>query len=361
MISRVSRFGLGGLRVFAEADFVPGAGVSWLLGANGAGKTSVMEAAYLLGHGRSFRSAQLEALLAEGMEALWVSAGLVDEAGSASQLGVRRSASGEWELRVEGRPVQRLTDVARRFPVLCFEPGSHQWVTGPSERRRRLLDWGAFHVEHAASELWSEYQRALRQRNAALRMGDADSAKAWEPLLDVFGQQITEHRAAFHAAWRGAAQTLLQRWNSGLDGLEFQFRRGWGEHHASLAEALALQRERDLGLGYTYAGPHRCDLSIRWRGSEAKERLSRGQAKLVVLALLIAQAQCYRQRHASSPLLLLDDLCSELDAASAGAVLSLLREQEYQAWVSGVERPSWAAASTDALFHVEQGSITPLI
>jgi DNA replication and repair protein RecF len=361
MSSRVSRFGLGGLRVFAEADFVPGSGLSWILGANGAGKTSVIEAAYLLGHGRSFRSAQMESLLAEGMDALWVSAGLVDESGSASVVGVSRTALGEWSLRVEGRPVQRLTDVARRFPVLCFEPGSHQWVAGPSERRRRLLDWGAFHVEHAAPDLWSEYQRALRQRNAALRMGDPESAEAWEPVLDASGQRITAHRAAFHARWNGAAQNLLGSWSSEFDRIEFVFRRGWGEQHASLADALASQRERDLGLGYTYAGPHRCDLAIRWRGSDARERLSRGQAKLVVLALLIAQAQCYRQRHGSSPLLLLDDLCSELDSANAGAVLSMLREHEYQAWVTGVERPSWASSSADALFHVEQGSITPLI
>jgi len=358
---QVSRFGLGGLRVFAEADFVPGPGISWFLGANGAGKTTIVESAYVLGHGRSFRAAQLDALLRPGAESFWVSARTRAPGQGESSLGAQRLASGAWSLRADGRELHRLSDVARRFPVLCFEPGSHVWVGGPSERRRRLLDWGAFHVERSDPELWVNYQRALRQRNAALRSGDLASAEAWEPILSETGEAIASHRSRFFERWAVRAMALLRTWSAALSGLEISLRRGWGERHGSLLDALASQRARDAALGYTYSGAHRADLALRLRGVEARELLSRGQTKTVVLALLLAQMECYRQRFGTAPLLLLDDLCSELDATHTAAVLSCVRDWGCQVWVTGVERPDWAAATNDAVFHVEQGAVTPLI
>lgn len=361
MGSRVTRFGLGGLRAFAGAEFVPGSGVSWFAGSNGAGKTTIVEAAYVLGHGRSFRAAQLEALHRTGQESFWVSATVEGADGLARVLGVRRYLGGVWDLRRDGAQVYRLSDLAREFPVLCFEPGSHQWVLGPSERRRKLLDWGAFHVEHAAPDLWTGYQRALRQRNAALRSGDRQSAAAWEPALSEFGEQISECRKRFHASWSSASLALLQEWSPELGALELSFRKGWGEQHESLLTALVAHRDRDLGLGYTYSGPHRADVLLRSRGVDARDRLSRGQGKMLALALLLGMSECFRERHGSPPLLLLDDLCSELDSAHAGSVLEWLRVSGGQVWITGVERPAWAAADREPLFHVEQGQVTPLI
>lgn len=140
-----------------------------------------------------------------------------------------------------------------------------------------------------------------------------------------------------------------------------EYRRGWGRAHASLLEALQASRSRDLTQGFTSVGPHRADLSLRIEAAEAREFLSRGQSKILALSLLIALSDLYAEAHGSCPLLLLDDLCSELDALRAGAVLAYLRERGVQAIVTGVERPSWAQDPRDALFHVEQGTITPLL
>jgi DNA replication and repair protein RecF len=358
---KVLRFGLGGLRVFAEAEFFPGPGINWFTGQNGAGKSSIVEAAYVLGHGRSFRAVQIEQAVRTGSEALWVSAEVESGDGGRCRLGVRRARQKGWEQRVDGGSVQGLSEVARRFPVLCFEPGSHHWISGPAERRRRLIDWGVFHVEQGPLVWWTEYQRALRQRNAALRTGDPNEARAWEPVLAEVGERINALRKDFCQEWGELSLKRIRSWSSDLAKLELSFRSGWGAHHADLVEALAAQRDRDLGLGYTYAGPHRADLGIRLEGVEARERLSRGQAKLLALALLIGLSEVYRLRHGSAPLLLLDDLGSELDDRHGEAVLAELRAAGAQVWLTGVERPSWGREPDEQLFHVEQGRITPLV
>ena len=359
---RMVHLSLGGLRVFAEAECVLGPGLNWFVGANGAGKTSVLEAVSLLAMGRSFRLENLEAVLRQGAESWWVRGRVRShDADSERVLAVGRTGRGSLDRRLDADSSARASDLASLLPVLVFEPSSPDVVFGGSERRRRLLDWGVFHVEQVPVDVWGRYQRALRQRNLALRGQDLGSASAWEGPLAEAGVEITAHRQRFLERWQQALDRTLAGFGGQLTAVECRFLAGWSQDSADFSEALVSGRRRDLGLAYTYAGPHRADLAFRVSGREAREVLSRGQARGLVLALLVSLAECFRECLGEPPVLLLDDVCAELDAAHSSALFASLDAGGYQALVSSVKVPAQREAQRDSVFHVEQGAITPLL
>lgn len=358
---RLRHLSLGGLRVFAEADFFPGPGISWLCGDNGAGKTTVLESLFLLSHARSFRASQIESVLREGSDRGFVYSEWVAPGGAALRVGVARDRAGAWEYRVDGARVGRVLELAERAPMLCFEPGAHLLVSGPAERRRRLLDWGVFHVERAPATLWSEWQRVLRQRNELLRQRAVDTLDAFDSVLVPIGERLDKHRRQFAERWLQRCARVLGWLSPGLSAIDFEYRPGWGRVHASFLQALSATRSRDLTAGYTGSGPQRADVQMRQGGVEVRDRLSRGQSKILALSLVLALAELFLEVHGELPLLLLDDLCSELDPQHATTVLDYLRSKGAQALVTGVARPDWAQATEEIVFHVERGAITPLL
>jgi DNA replication and repair protein RecF len=358
---RFAQISLGGLRSFAEAEFFPAAGLNWFAGANGAGKTSVLEALYLFGHGRSFRSSTLDPVVRVGDQSLWLSASLDIAERGELRAGLLRQRRGEWVVRIDGARLARLSELVSLAPILCFEPGSQQLVTGVSERRRRLLDWGVFHVEQIPLEAWRVYQRVLSQRNQALRMRNLDVVDAWEPQLLAASAEITQARRRFSALWFAAVHEVLAWLSPCLKGVELCLRPGWGQTHEGFADALSASRTRDVDQGFTSVGPHRADISLRFEGTDARDRCSRGQTKLIALALILALARCYQGRRGFAPVLLFDDVFSELDAEHADAVMRWLKVHEGQVFVTAVHPPPQPERALWRLFHVEQGLITPLL
>ena len=151
---------IAGLRCLEAVSLTPAPGINVFVGANGAGKTSVLEAAYLLSHGRSFRAGSRDVLLKRGANALSVFAEVRAEDGRTRRLGLGREG-GRWVARVDGDTAASLGALVQECAVVCFEPGSHDLIAGASDERRRFLDWGLFHVEHAFVNQWRRYQRAL--------------------------------------------------------------------------------------------------------------------------------------------------------------------------------------------------------
>lgn len=357
---RVNRLQVEGLRCLHGVDLaVPGRAV-WLAGPNGAGKTSVLEAIALLGFGRSFRGRVAEGLLAEGRESLQVVVHWIDDHGRERVSGLRH-AGDRWEARLDGVPVERLSDLAASFPVLAYHPESVALVTGPAEERRRLVDWLAFHVEPDFLDHSRRATRALRQRNSLLRAqaGDAEF-EFWEEELARAGTAMTLAR---RTAVEGLAEALAPLWTrlaaASAAPPVLHWRAGWREEEAALRDLLYLHRGRDRELGYTTLGPHRADLLLgRPYGGNAGQ-WSRGQAKLLALALSLAQAEALRQRKGALALLLLDDLRAELDEPRFDAVLDWVAACGAQVWITGTgpDPRALERLAPMLVFHVEQGRI----
>ncbi|HEY4356322.1 MAG TPA: DNA replication and repair protein RecF, partial [Acidobacteriaceae bacterium] len=174
---RIERLRIQGLRCLTEAELNLGPSLNVLVGANGAGKTSVLEAMFLLSHARSFRSGARNALMQRECSQLSIYAEL-EQRGRTSHLGLGRRA--RWEARLDGEVVT-LGKMVGECAVVCFEPGSHALIAGSAEERRRYMDWGVFHVEQQFLPAWGRYQRALKQRNALLRSAQRDDKALFEP------------------------------------------------------------------------------------------------------------------------------------------------------------------------------------
>lgn len=363
---RIDSLTIEQLRLFDRVVLEPGEGINLLAGDNGAGKTSVLEAIHVLSCGRSFRGSVRDALIRRGDTELRVFAELFSETDQRPvRLGLSRSLRG-WNARLDGAPLDLLSRLFQELAVVCFEPGSHALVSGGSEHRRRFIDWALFHVEPSFLMPWRRYQRALKQRNALLKQqADSTALAPWEQELAQQGATLGRMRADWLDAFQPRLAEMAQRFAPELGEVNVKYLPGWsGETDAAaLAEVLAGARARDLALGHTTAGPHRADWSIGFTHAPLREMFSRGQEKLIVLACLLAQATSFADTRGQWPVLLLDDLPSELDATHLAATLDWLASIPAQAFITGTARiqlPAQPLRET-RMFHVEQGRIGRLL
>lgn len=339
------------MRNIAAAELRPTASLNLLIGANGSGKTSVLESIYLLSRGKSFRTSQLQQLIQRGTPGLQVF-GRVD----GRSMGVEY-AEAHWRFRVQGSEAQSRLELSELLPATYLGPDTYRFFSGGPREHRHFIDWGVFHVEHRFITDWRRYSRALQQRNALLK-SPGRGAEAWN--LELAGAGVEIHR------WRADYITALRPWveryakallGEGL--LNLEYNRGWPEGE-EFAEYLSKSLPQDREAGFTRSGPHRADLGLRWDGVSAKEGLSRGQQKLLLHALHLAQTRHFLETTGGSAVLLLDDLNSELDAEHFNRVLGLVVDFAVQVFVTTTSPDllDHAAFQTAARFHVEQGRIT---
>lgn len=344
------------LRCLEKAELEFGLGTNVLFGANGAGKTSVLEAVYLLGRGRSFRTRLNERLVRHGEPRSRVLGRLQSEHRS-HRLGVevRRggAAKGGTVGRLDGSDVRSLADLALTFPVQAIDPDAHKLIEDSAARRRRWLDWVVFHVEPGFSGFWMRYQRALQQRNAALRAGMGVHA-AWDPELVRDGEAMTAARErvalALHPYWSALAAEL-----TGVE-ITLNFHAGW-DRQVSLEESLQAMARRDAERRVTHWGPHRAEVVLQVRGRPAREVLSRGQQKLAAVALQLCQLEYLKTEFGLRPTLLLDDPSAELDQRRLESFLRRIRALDTQTIVAVLDRDTPLLVAPERVFHVEQGRV----
>ena len=295
-------------------------------GPNAAGKTSVLEAIYLLGRGRSFRTRRVQHLIRAGSDRLRV----VGE----MEIGVRRvtvgiEASSEGiHARVAGERVKSQADLASVLPVQIIDPEVHRLIEEGPSHRRRFLDWGVLHVEPHFIGHWQKYGQALRQRNAALRSGAQRLVvSAWDLELVRYASLVTEARQRYVELLAPVAAQVASK----LLGLELAlgFRAGW-LRDLDFSQALERSWRQDQEAGSTQVGPQRAELTVKLDGVLARDRISRGQQKLLAAVLLISQIKLFRPDAEVRPVLLLDDPAAELDADRLTAFIGELSAQPLQ-------------------------------
>lgn len=339
-------------RNIKAAQLHPAPGMNFVYGENASGKTSLLEAIFFLGRARSFRAARPELIISHNEQAMTVRAQVAVGAERVN-IGIQRSREAV-RVRINGEDVRSLSALARYFPLQVINTESQRLLQDGPKIRRSFINWGVFHVEHAYSGHWRRYERALKQRNAALRSGDGRLARSWEPELVATAQEITAQREAFLGRLQAQAEPLLALWLPEAD-LSFSYRPGWSAER-TLAEALEEGLPREIEVGHSLYGPHRADWMIRSGGVEAQYRLSRGQQKLLSIALLLAQSQLARGPGGERGLLLIDDLPAELDRGHREQVLDLLGASQTQVFVTATEREAISHDVPGARwFHVEHG------
>ncbi len=342
------------VRCVEKAELDLHGGQNLIIGPNGSGKTSLLEAIFLLGRGRSFRTRSTERLIRHGQEELVVfgrTHGTTERA-----VGIRAIRGAPTVAKVGGAFVGSLAELSGVFPVQVIDPGIHKLVEESPLKRRRWIDWAAFHVEQGFVDAWTRYGRALRQRNAALRT-EPEQALAWEPELSRLGEMLAETRRLIlerlQPHWNEMVQALIGR------DIELKLSQGW-PRESTLAEALRASRSRDHARGVTQCGPHRCDVHIRIDGQPARQVASRGQQKLIAAAMILAQLQMLRNEFRAAPTLLLDDPAAELDSLRLTAFIEQVMRLQCQLVLTSLGSDSGIFGAPDRTFHVEQGRVRPV-
>jgi|LNFM01.1.fsa_nt_gb DNA replication and repair protein RecF len=358
----LSRVSVTGVRNLQPVTLSPSPRINILHGANGSGKTSVLEALHLLGLARSFRSVRLAPVIQYEQPACTVFGQVQLSDGRQSNLGISRERSGEFVIRIDGQNARSASQLAETLPLQLINPDSFRLLEGAPKVRRQFLDWGVFHVEPRFLPAWQRLQKALRQRNSWLRHGTLDGAAqaAWDRELCLASDEIDDYRRAYIKALKPVFEQTLGELVE-LEGLTLSYYRGWDKDR-SLSEVLSASIVRDQQIGHTQSGPQRADLRLRLGSHNAADILSRGQQKLVVCALRIAQGHLVDQAKRGQCVYLVDDLPSELDEQHRGALCRLLEDLHCQVFITCVDhellREGWRTDTPVAMFHVEHGCIT---
>ncbi len=336
----------------AALEFSPE--LNLISGENGAGKTSILEAIFLLGRGRSFRTRTNERLIRHGQTTLTVF-GRTDDM-PPRQAGIEVSATDGTRARINGANAQSLLELSEVLPVQAIDPEIHKLVDQGPERRRRWLDWLVFHVEPSFAVHWARYNRALKQRNAALKAATSN-LEPWDTELVANGQAITDAR---QRALQRLVPLLEQNFErfGGLD-VSVGFTTGWLAGTA-LQEALRAHLERDRKMGTTTTGPHRADVTLRRQHRAARETLSRGQQKLTAVAMIVSQLKLLQEEQGLRATLLLDDPAAELDEKNLQRLFDELASLRCQMIATSLTPETALFQAPKATFHVEQGRVLRL-
>jgi len=321
-------------RSYRELRFEPEPEVNVLVGANGAGKTSILEAIAYLGMVKSFRSVPDAALVRDGAQTAFLRGGIAGGATETS-VEVELPVAGRRTVLINGKRPKRMSDLGLAVPLVAFLPDDLDVVKrGPGLRRDYLDDLGGRLWPTAGADL-NDYDRALRQRNSLLKQGgratDAVTLDVWDERVSSAGARVLLHRRAVATAIQDDLSDAY-RVVGGSGDLRWAYRSTWGSNEAADVEdltaalrlALVARRNKDMDVRTTTVGPHRDEPELMLDGRATRTRTSQGEQRTVALALRIGAYRVIRDIRDQTPILLLDDVFSELDIDRAKRVLSLM-------------------------------------
>ena len=332
-------------------------GLNFFYGANGAGKTAVLEAVHLLGRGRSFRTHRARTLIQHDAETLTVRATVEDEQRGAQSVAISKNLVGHTELKINGLTERRLSEAARLVPLQVMLPDIAELVFGGPQIRRQWLDWGTFHVKPEYLRSLREYLRILKQRNAALKLAHSD-LEPWTTQLVQAAEIVDAHRVDYLKAFVPEFEHTIGRLAPEL-AISLVYRRGWPDGE-SLDKVLGEWGLREVKSGATQAGPHRADIELRVGASKASAVLSRGQGKTIASALKVGQARLLAESARRSSVFLIDDVGAELDESHNSRFFEMLEEMGCQILATSTQKPVNANPFTGErinVFHVEHGKV----
>ena len=296
-------------------------------GANGQGKTNLLEGAAWLASLSSFRGAPREALVRTGADMAVIRAEGTRE-GRSVLVEAELARAGRDRVLVNRQPLRRTRDLLGAFRVTVFSPDDLELVRGGPAARRELLDTALVFLAPRQHSLQTDVERVLRQRNTLLRQVDGRPDADALATLEIWDSKLTSLGTALAEAREDLVVRLSPEVDAGYTGLSrgggavtLAYRRSW---EGDLGAALLESRREDLRRGFTSLGPHRDELEVVLDGMPARTQASQGEQRCLALALRLATHTLVTTEVGSPPVLLLDDVLSELDPGRAAALLSLL-------------------------------------
>ena len=344
------------LRNIQKASIEPSPGINLITGENGSGKSSLLEAIFILGRARSFRATHIKQVIQFEKQELIVSGQSKHKSGNTFHLGIQLNGKTR-EIRINQENCHK-AELAYSLPVLLIHPKSYRLLDAGPQVRREFLDWGVFNDEDNFLVHWRKYKKALQQRNSLLKSRQSNQINVWNTELVQYGTIVSRFRKQYLEKLESIFYDLSHYFLN-FETIELKYVSGWDQSE-TFTHVLAKELEKDLRYGYTHSGPHRCDFQLLVNGRLAKDFVSRGQLKLLMLALKLAQVKLINREKDSFVCVLIDDLTAELDTLNKSKLLKYLSELNCQVFMSTTELSNFGDLSdleSYKVFHVEQGDI----
>jgi len=357
---RLKRVTVRDFRCYERAEVSLGPGLTVITGPNGAGKTNLLDALYFGCTGRSCRTSNERELIRFGQGATRVVA-TVSGVDSEHELAVGFSPGEVKRMTADGAPVQRLLDVAQRPLISVFDPDRLELIKGAPSVRRAHIDQFVAALWPARTAARKAYAQALAQRNALIaRVRGEGASERVRAAFEPWDLQLARHGIELMGDRRAALDTVSEPFAGCCDllGLEGEPRIAYRPRSRAttveeLVAELAERLSSDLERGFSGHGPHRDDVSVSRAGRELRNYGSQGQQRLALLGWLLAEREALADRRESTPLMLLDDVMSELDAGRREALIELLRSGDGQSVITATEAEQVPGAEQSDVHRLE--------
>lgn len=357
----ISRLLVENFRNLTAVDLEFDHGFNFLVGNNGSGKTSLLESIFYLGHGRSFKSAVTTRIISYDQPHFTLH-GRIQERQHQWSVGLQKHRKdGNTLVKINGEDGNKISDLAHLLPMQIITPEGLTLLNGGPAYRRAFLDWGLFHHQSSFHAAWSSLNRLLKQRNAALQQTyDYHSLNIWDVELAKLAHQVSLWRADYAEALRPDIEQTCKLFLPELE-IGVSFHQGW-DKNTDYADLLRDNFERDKHLGYTFSGPQKADFRFKANGLPVEDVLSRGQLKLLMCALRLAQGEHLMHEKERSCIFLIDDFASELDETKRALLAKRLRQSQSQVFVTAITKDQLKQMQPEShrLFEVKDGGILPL-
>lgn len=325
-------------------------------GINGSGKTSILEAIYYLGLGRSFRSHIVKRIINNDAETFSIFAKMqMDD--NIVPIGIERSLDkANNQIRIAGENISSAAELAKLLPLQLLNQNNHHFFEHGPKARRQFIDWGVFHVEHTFFALWKRVEQIIAQRNALLKTrSHLNQIKLWDNELATLSLDIHNFRKKYLEQLFLLIGEYFKQFLPNVD-IAIEYYPGWNLNQ-NLVDALATSFSRDMQLGYTTVGPQRADLHFTIDHIPAQDMLSRGQQKMLLYSLKLAQGMLLTKLTGKQCIYLVDDLTSELDQTHRQMLVGFLCNLDSQLFVTGIDNSELQALFSNvdnSMFHVER-------
>ena len=328
----IKRLWLTDFRNHRETEVELDENTTLVVGLNGHGKTNLIEGLYLLSGARSFRGAKVDALISSGKSSAYIRAE-VEQQGRLSLVEIELTTQGRSKAQINKQKVKRFRDLGDTVRVVVFSPDDLELIKGAPTIRRALLDDTISIANPEFRAVRTNFDHILRQRNNLLKQAKGRMTSSLETNLNIWNEQLVEaaeligdSREAFIARFEPLVSDYYQHVAGREDVISLQLDADWRAE--GLSEALLRAQNDELRRGMTLVGPHRDDLTIVLRALHSRSHASQGEQRSLALALRLA-TYCYIQEvSGDQPLILLDDVFSELDESRARLLVECLPEAQ---------------------------------
>lgn len=356
----IERIQVQNVRNLSNIVIEPNPFINIFVGPNASGKTAFLEAIYILSRGKSFRTARLSEVVQHEQSSLLINATLRKQNGNYVNTGLEK-AKAKKTIHYNNSIVRKVSEQAKNIPLLLVAPDSHRLIAGDPKQRRHWLDWAMFHVKPDYLDIWKDYHRSLRHRNALLKKlrPEEDQLSGWEKAMADAAEKINMSRIDYLAKMQILMEVMLK--DGDISNNKICYRGGWKKGTA-LIDCLKMERETDSQFGYTRSGIHRADIDFLTEEKLISSVCSRGQTKHYIACLVLAQLQLLESETGQKPLFLIDDFSAEIDSKTRAVLVDRLLDLGVQVFITTTELdPTLIDSKKHTAFHVERGKYLKVI